>query len=229
MERKTVRPVFVWGAVIVLSLALVLLAAGGLSRATAQEHGETWTSSAEAPAGTPLESYSLADSPAAIGQDESQLAPDALVSWRVIGSALKPRENDVSYTVGSNGSCTYVTAGDASTVWNFAPDLPQGANVETLRMYYYDTSGSNTSAWFTVYDLYGEIVQEWSVSSIGNSGNGFNDSTTINHTIDYSVYAYLLNWRPIASGSTLQLCGFRVFFTPPPFGLQFLPAIQKVP
>jgi hypothetical protein len=92
-------------------------------------------------------------------------------------------------------------------------------------MYYYDTSGSNTTGWFTIYDLYGSIVEEWSASSSGNSGNSFNDSAQINHTIDYSVYNYVINWRPNVTGSTIQLCGFRVFYTPPPYGLGFIPAV----
>jgi hypothetical protein len=138
-----------------------------------------------------------------------------LVSWRVTGSALKPRENDVSYGIGGSGACTYVTTGDASTVWNIDPGLPNGTVVDTLRMYYNDTSASNSTAWFTVYDLYGAIVQEWSVSTSGSSGNGFSDSAQISHAINYSVYNYLLNWRPTVTGSTLQLCGFRVFHETP--------------
>lgn len=232
MQYRSFRPVLMLGVTAVLLLAGVFLAAGWLTQVTAQEEGDLWMTSAEAPAGTPLEQFSPADNLAPLSQDElSNMpnAPEALVAWRVIGSALKPRENDVSYTVDSNGSCTYVTAGDAFTVWNAAPALPQGAVVERIRMYYNDTSGNNSSAWFTVYDLYGAIVQEWSVSSTGNSGNGFNDSAAINHTIDYSTYSYLLNWRPVVTGSTMQLCGFRVFYTPPPFGLGFLPVVQKNP
>ena len=131
---------------------------------------------------------------------------------RVVGSALKPRENDVSYTVDVNGSCTYVTAGSAFTVWNTPVHLPQGTRVNTLRMYYYDTSASNTTAWFTVYDLYGSIVQEWSVSSSGNSGYSFKDSAAIDHVVNNSVYSYVLNWRPGVANSTIQLCGFRIFY-----------------
>jgi hypothetical protein len=146
--------------------------------------------------------------------DES-LERGSLISLRVSGSAMRPREDDVSYTVSGSGGCVYVTAGDSSTVMNTAvTDLPQGANVDTLRMYFYDTSGSNSSAWFTVYDLYGSIVNEWPVSSSGSGGNSFSDSAQINHTIDYSVYSYLINWRPNVTGSTMQLCGFRIFYMP---------------
>jgi hypothetical protein len=148
-----------------------------------------------------------------------------LISWRITGSALKPRESNVSSTVDINGGCTYVTAGNASTVWNTPIHLPNGSVIDTLRMYYYDTSVSNTIGWFTIYDLYGNIDNEWSVSSSTSGGNSFNDSVQINHTIDYSVYSYLINWRPVIAGSTMQLCGFRIFHTPPTYGLGFIPAV----
>ena len=233
MKYNSLRQVLILVVVSLSLVAFVLLAGSQLTQVTAQEEGvELWATSAEAPAGFPLDRFSPADSPVTVNQEEAHNAieaPDGLISWRITGAALKPRENDVSYTVNGSGSCTFVTAGDNSTVWNIAPALPQGAVVDTLRMYYYDASGSNTSAWFTVYDLYGSIVQEWAVSSSGSGGNSFNDSTAINHTIDYSIYSYLFNWRPNSTGSTLQLCGFRVFYEPPPFGVAFLPSIQKNP
>ena len=37
----------------------------------------------------------------------------------------------------------------------------------------------------------------------------------INHTVDYNLYSYLVNWRPVVTGATMQLCGFRVFYTIP--------------
>lgn len=185
-----------------------------------------WESSAEPPPGTPIELLSPPDTKApAAPQVDDQI--EALFSWRVTGSALKPRENDVNYSIGSSGACTYITSGDSFTVWNTPVILPQGSHVDTMRMYYYDTSNSNSSAWFTVYDLYGSIVEEWSVSSSGNFGNSFNDTTVISHTIDYSVYSYLINWRPNVVGSSLQLCGFRVFYEPPLFGINYIPLVSR--
>lgn len=214
-------------AVLILFLfgvTAVIIAASSLSTANAQGGGDSWLTSAEPPADASVVDFSAPDAPSLIDQDDA-MNGGGLISWRVTGSALRPRENDVSFSVDSNGSCTYVTAGDASTVWNVPLNLQNGATVDTLRMYYYDTSGSNTTAWFTIYDLYGGIVDEWNVSSSTSGGNSFNDSAQINHTIDYSVYNYLLNWRPVVSGSTIQLCGFRVFYTPPPYGLGFIPAV----
>lgn len=211
-------------------VAAAALSTGWLTTAAAQETADLWLSSADAPAGTPLERYSPPDVPITVVADHvphSPEAPDALVSWRVAGPTLKPRTNDVSYAVNGSGGCTYVTAGSTFSTWNVQPMLPQGAVVDTLRMYYHDTSASNSVAWFTVYDLYGAIVNEWSVSSSGNFGNSFNDSAPINHVVDYSLYSYALNWRPVVTGSTMQLCGFRIFYTAPPFGLAFLPYASR--
>jgi hypothetical protein len=172
---------------------------------------------------SPLAGQSGSGEPGAIespaGRFELEPSPDGpgglvLRSLRITGSALKPRENNVSYTVNVNGSCFYVTAGSATTVWNVPITLPDGATIDSLRIYYYDTSASNLSAWFTVYDLYGAIVQEWSVSSSGNSGNSFNDSVQIGHVIDHDVYSYVVNVRPVGTGSTLQFCGARLFYAP---------------
>ena len=214
-------------AVIMLGLVALWVAAGHFSQASAQGNGDIWTSSADAPAGTPLERYSPPDRPAADVLTEEPESPEALISWRVTGSALKPRENDVSYATNTTGACTYVTAGDEFTVWNIPVQVPQGSVVDTVRMYFDDTSGSNTTGWFTIYDLYGEIVDEWAVSSSGDSGLSFADTDPIDHTVDYSTYSYMVNWRPVVTGSTLQLCGFRVFHDTPFFGTGFLPFFQS--
>lgn len=225
MRERVCRLVRMPGPMPMMCLAGLLLAAGwvtpvgaGAQQAETLQRWGFWNTSADAPSGMPPGLLSAPDSVLSPSPDDAGDPPSlvlGLQSWRVTGSALKPRENDVSYSVASTGACTYVTSGDASTVWNTDPGLPDGTVVSTLRMYYYDTSGSNSTAWFTVYDLYGSIVQEWSVSTSGNSGNSFNDSAAINHRIDYAVYNYLLNWRPSVTGSTMQLCGFRVFHETP--------------
>jgi hypothetical protein len=152
----------------------------------------------------------------------------AITDFRVTGTALKPRGDDVSYVPTAGGGCFYASAGNSFRAFNTGLYLPQGSNVLAMRMYYNDTSTSNSRAWFTVYDLYGDIVQEWSVDSVGDIGNGFNDTGLISHTINYLGYSYAINWRPHELGLDTQLCGFRIFYEPPPtwFGA-FLPATQK--
>jgi hypothetical protein len=161
--------------------------------------------------------------------NRSSTAPNAPTynsTIRFVGSTLRPRQNNVSYTTNGNGSCVYVTAGSANTVWNLPLALPEGSKVEWLRMYYHDTDGlHNTSGWFTKYDLYGGLVQEWAVDSTGSGGNAYADVLiSPTETIDYSVYSYVLNWRPVAVTSTLQLCGFRLFYTAPVGGI-YLPIV----
>jgi len=140
-----------------------------------------------------------------------------LANWqlRIVGSAFSPRVNNVTNTTSPSGGCVYVTSGSASTVWNTPLHLPEGSQVQTLRVYVNDTSASNLSAWFTIYDLFGNVVTEFGGNSGGISGQDWFDITGINHTINYSLYSYLVNFRPVGSGSTLQFCGVRLFFVAP--------------
>ena len=149
-------------------------------------------------------------------------------SLRVSGSTLKPRRNDVSYIATSGGGCVFVNSGSTSTVWNLSLALPEGAEVQYLRMYFYDEDdGIDMRGYFTKYDLYGSIISEWAVDST-TTGNDYN-TVEISPTeiIDYSAYSYVLNWRPYGTGSNLQLCGLRIFYYYPTYGLNFIPWINK--
>ncbi len=164
-------------------------------------------SSAE-PAATVASEAPLADSvgtpePADLGE---------LRSLRVAGSVLRSRSSADGTSASLSGGCIYNSSGSAIGVLNTPLQLPDGATVNTLRMYYYDTSDTNSNGWFTIYDLYGNLVEEFVVSSAGTPGNNFNDSAVINRVIDYSNYSYVLNWRPNVAGSSMQLCGFRIFY-----------------
>jgi hypothetical protein len=148
--------------------------------------------------------------PAALAAEAGE---GVLAVWdlRIVGSALKPRQSGVTWATNGSGGCVYATA-SPSTVWNTPLYLPQGAQVTTLRSFYDDTSASNFQTWFTIYDLYGAIVDEFSAPSVGATGQDFNDSLPINHVINYSLYSYAINYRPVATGSTLQFCGVRIFY-----------------
>ncbi len=149
-------------------------------------------------------------------------------SLRFTGAAFVPRENDVDYTVSPSGGCAYVTAGDNWTVWNIAVTLPQGARVEWLRLYANDTSTADTRLWFSKYDLYGGLDTEWLATSSGDSGTGYWDvQIDPTEVIDYDSYSYLLNWRPMDTGTSLQLCGARLFYYYSPITQNFLPTSQR--
>jgi hypothetical protein len=145
---------------------------------------------------------------------------------RYVGSTFKPRTNDVNYDTSGSGGCVYVTSGDSWTVWNVPLTLPSGAQVEWLRMYFYDVDAGNAvGGWFSKYDLYGGLIQEWYVSSI-DGGYSYTDvAISPVESINYNTYSYVLNMRPVGTGSNLMFCGFRVFYTV--FGLNFLPMINR--
>ena len=170
----------------------------------------------------------LAAMPAVIEQLPQGIdAITATADFRVPGTALKRRGSDVDYIPTAGGGCFYASAGNSIRVFNTGLYLPQGSNVLAVRMYYNDTSSNDSRGWFSIYDLYGNLVQEWSVDSIGDTGNGFNDTMEISHTIDYLSYSYALNWRPYDLGSDTQLCGFRIFYEPPARVGAFLPAVWR--
>jgi len=146
---------------------------------------------------------------------ESEEMPDVERQLRITGSTLKPRSNGTDYAVSGGGGCVYVTGGSHGEAWNTPLFLPQGATVTQFRLYFDDTSAADMVAWFTVYDLFGDVVQEFSASSFWDTGTGYSTSDPINHQIDYGVYSYVMNWRPNDEGIDMQLCGFRVYYTTP--------------
>jgi len=142
-------------------------------------------------------------------------------SWRVTGSVFHPIDSSTTYSSPGGGSI-YATA-NPTGLFETPVYLPQGAIIRWVRMYYTNNDATNQcNGWLTVYDLYGNIAtinnvnQEWVVTSNVNSGNAFNDTGTINHTVDYAQYSYVLNWRPNVASTNMQLCGFRIFYTAPP-------------
>lgn len=217
----------------VVALALGLLALAALARGMtgwAQgPEGDTpatpWASSADPPEG--IERVSPSDRPAGVEAEDIEAAATYNASLRITGSALRPRTSNVEWTSVITGGCIYASLDNASTVFNTPVYLPQGATVKFLRMYFHDTNASaNAFAWFTAYDIYGDIAAEWSVSSTGSAGNGYVTSSEFTHTVNYENYSYLVNWLPNDLGSDMQLCGFRIYYQTPP-GYSYLPLAVK--
>jgi hypothetical protein len=227
MKKQSLKAVVVTVGVIT-GIVLVVMLVLDLPGASAEDISELWLSSADPPPGISLEALSPPDQPdGAIDRlNESSELLQVVKSQRITGSVLRPRTSSTGFAPASGGGCIYAQ-NNPGDVFNTPVWLPQGAKVTFLRLYYNDTSASNSVAWLTVYNLYGVIVEEWAASSTGNAGNGFNDSAAIDHTIDYATYSYVLNWRPNTTGTSMQLCGFRIFYEPPPFGIQFLPYVER--
>jgi hypothetical protein len=147
---------------------------------------------------------------------------DAGLEWSTLfsyyhsaGSALRPRDSSVNWTIDPSGGCIYLASGDAYTVLNIHLDVPHGSRIEYLRLFYYDTSASDSTAWVTRYNDEGGIEDVTNVTSDTNTGYGTTLSAYIEHVVDSTNYSYVLNWRPYVIGSTMQLCGLRVAYRLP--------------
>jgi hypothetical protein len=145
---------------------------------------------------------------------------------RIAGAVLRPRESNVEWSAGGQGGCIYATSGDQYTWFNTPVYLPQGSTVKYFRFYWNDQNTSfNSQAYFTIYDLYGRIVDEWGIASY-ETGQSYSTTSEITHTIDYDYYAYVINWRPNVLENDMQGCGFRLFYHTPP-GPIYLPLIER--
>jgi hypothetical protein len=211
---------------LVVVLALVLVGA-----LVAGEAGQTQAPAGSEPAavqsGT-AEGTSTAPSGGSVRQVEVQPDPSASynASIRIPVAGLKPRTSDAEWQVGGQGGCTFAASGNQYTWWSTPLYLPDGSILRYFRMYYNDQNTTyDSAAYLTVYDLYGDLVAEWGIFS-SDTGQNYATTEQLDHEIDYDLYNYVINWRPNVLGSSMQVCGFRVYYEYT-WGLAFLPDIQK--
>jgi hypothetical protein len=141
----------------------------------------------------------------------------------VAGTTLMPRSSATTWTY-AGGGCVYASAG--TDIFNIHLNLPQGSRIDYLRMYYYDASTADSTAWVTTYNGGGGFTDLISVSSSLTSGYGYVVSGYIGHIVDNSKNAYVLNFWPNQTGSTMRLCGLRVAYRVPVPDI-YLPLILK--
>ena len=139
----------------------------------------------------------------------------------ITGAALRPRDSSSGWDYPGVGC---VSLANGSELFNVHLGLPEGSRIDYLRIYYYDTSASNSTAWVTSYNSSGGVVDIVSVTSAGNAGYGTALSPYVGHVVDNGDNAYVLNWRASQTGSTMRLCGLRVAYRVPTQDL-YLPLI----
>lgn len=125
------------------------------------------------------------------------------------GVALRPRDSATGWSYGGAG-CVSAEGGNAIFVASLS--LPVGSRVDYLRLYYFDTSANDGTAWLTTYDGAGGFQDLISVSTSGSDGYGSALSPYLGHLVDKQVNAYVLNWQANQTGSSMRLCGFRVAY-----------------
>ena len=137
--------------------------------------------------------------------------------YKIIGTGFQPRESTSTYGYTTNG-CMYQAAG---SVFRFqAPlQLPDGAALKFVRIYYIDTAATDMTVWLTRYEPGQANLDLTSVMSTGSGGFGTALSPEITQIVDTATYAYVLTWGTSVLGSTNQICGVRVaYFAPAPPG-----------
>ena len=142
---------------------------------------------------------------------ESPEANDYL--W-IAGSSFKPRASNIDYQYMGNGCITSLTGGSALNQSFTAPfRVPNGSVIRGVRFYYYDTSAQFSRLSITSYDGAGNYTDHILVDSTGAAGEGnLYAGLTTPYTIDTATRGFVLNWYPVVAGSTMRLCGARVFY-----------------
>ncbi len=155
-----------------------------------------------------------------VGLDSSAARAESK-SFRIPGVSFHPHNSIVGYSAFADFG---IFATSNPEIGFSAPlDLPQGAVVNTVRMFFIDINPSvNCTGAFVIHDFAGSSFY-WNVSSYGSPSLAFSDINNINHTIDYNKYAYSLNWVPHVADSSMVLVGFQIFYTPPPSKAAVIP------
>jgi hypothetical protein len=165
-------------------------------------------------------------SPDGQAETEAEIMQSYNATLRIPVAAIRPRTSNVEWQVGGEGGCVYASSGEARTWWSAPLYLPEGSTLRYFRMYYNDQNGSlDCEAYLTVYDLYGRVEVEWGISSSGTA-QSYVTTAQLDHVVDYSLYSYVIHWRPLDLGSDMQVCGFRVYYVKPPSAL-YLPVVFR--
>lgn len=169
----------------------------------------------------PSPSTTLQDLLAAPGPDQ-QGSPDSVAvgpNWSTnyyyffaAGSVFRPRDSSTGWDYQGNGC---ISARGGNDLFTIHLEIPTGSQIEWLRIFYYDTSSANSQAWVTTYNAQGALTDLTTVTSTGTSGYGTALSPQIFHVVDNLNNAYVLNWTPGTTGSSMRLCGLRVAYRLP--------------
>ena len=132
---------------------------------------------------------------------------------KVIGMGFNPRSSTTAYESGAGGYGIYSSA---SVVADFTTpvQVPQGATVTKLTMFYNNTAGASTGTlWFVRYRLEGGFADQASVVPPATPTGYGAASSTLATVIDNTTYAYGFVWRSAANTNTLV--GAQIDYTLP--------------
>jgi hypothetical protein len=150
--------------------------------------------------------------------------------YLVSGATLRGRSSITEYTYAGSG-CTYTTIGtDTQRILNSELNLPQNSTIKYLRLYYNDSNpNSGVDGFLTRYKP-GQLATDLTAAGSPDAfagGFGFVVSPEITETVINSDYAYTLIGFPDENNIANQICGLRVAYYPPYYGIVYLPSIHR--
>lgn len=140
---------------------------------------------------------------------------------RYAGAAFQPRGSDTGYDYFGSGCIS----SKGSDYFVLDLQLPADAEIDFVRLYYYDASTANARLYLTTYNGQGGYSDVVYVDSSGSSGYG-SAGTSTSYVVDPVNQAVSLVWRPNTVGSSMALCGARIRYQIP-IGAAFLTVISK--
>jgi hypothetical protein len=135
-----------------------------------------------------------------------------------------PYDDDMTYGYGGAG-CVYRTGGTSFTEHTL--QLPQGAEIDYLRIYYYDMDAvNNARAILFTFDGYGGFTEIVAVESDGTPGQSSTASDFFSYFVDNinETLSLRLNYQS-GSDSNLKICGVRIRYQYWLPTLTFLPLV----
>ena len=144
---------------------------------------------------------------------------------RYEASTFVPVGSDATYAYHGRG-CVYRTGGEDR--YSHDLQLPEGAEIDYLRLYFYDIDPVNDAqAWLYAYDGYGNYTEVVSVSSSGTPGQSTAGSGFFSHTVDNvdEALAIMLSYST-ATNDDLRICGVRIRYQYS-FSTLYLPVVLK--
>lgn len=148
---------------------------------------------------------------------------------RVLGSAFHPIRSGITFE-SPYGSCTYMTSGIAYDYLQVGLQLPEGAHIVGMRIWYVDGVSDNGIVALTEYDPFATENGTHEVALVSTSGSGSSGRDTT-AAVDYVVRnadrALALRWRPLLIGGGMQICTVQLTYEVPIGSAAYLPAITR--
>lgn len=152
-------------------------------------------------------------------------APDVEYFFhRIAGVNFRPRDSDTEYEYGFDG-CMYRSASGGDKYFYADVQIPDGAEIDYLRVYYYDDSiDYDAAAWIWSFDGLGGNTSIASATGSDTPGYDSAGSGSFSYFVDSVNEALVVTAYLPSSDDTLMFCGVRLKYQCSPPSCTYLPA-----